>query len=74
MGYQFSKQVSFVSFPFTFCFVGVNPNQHPFIGMWPMWLILDDPNVWVQIYDPLHEVLFKKVMPMAMENLTIAQH
>jgi hypothetical protein len=37
-----------------------------------MWLIHDDLNV--QVYDPLHEVLFKIVMPMAMENLTIAQH
>jgi hypothetical protein len=62
--------MSFVSFPFTFCFVGVNPNWHPFVGMWPMWLIHDDPNVWVQVY----EVLFKRVMPVAMENLTIAQH
>jgi hypothetical protein len=39
-----------------------------------MWLIHDDPNVWVQVYYPLHEVLFKQVMPMAMENLTITQH
>jgi hypothetical protein len=39
-----------------------------------MCLVLDDPDVWVQVYDPLHEVLFKRGMPMAMENLTIAQH
>jgi hypothetical protein len=74
MGYQFSKQVSFVSFPFTFLLCGCQPQLASIVGMWPMWLILDDLNVWVQVYDPLYEVLFKRVMPMAMENLTIAQH
>ncbi len=30
----------FHHFPFTFCFLGVNPNYwHPFIGMWTIWLI-----------------------------------
>ncbi len=34
---------------------------------------LDDPNVWVQACEQ-HVVLFKRIMPMAMENLVITQH
>ena len=34
---------------------------------------LDDPDVWAQcLYDRAE--FFKKAMPMAMENLSIAQH
>jgi hypothetical protein len=35
MGYWFNKQISLNHFPFIFC-----PNyQHPFVRIWPMWLI-----------------------------------
>ncbi len=34
---------------------------------------MDDPNVWIQAYVQ-SATLFQRVMPMAMENLAIAQH
>jgi hypothetical protein len=34
---------------------------------------MDDPNVWIQACEQW-TILFRRVMPMAMENLAIAQH
>jgi hypothetical protein len=34
---------------------------------------LDDPNMWIQACEQ-QATLFQHVMPMAMENLAIAQH
>jgi hypothetical protein len=34
---------------------------------------MDDPNVWISACEQ-RATLFRRVMPMDMENLTIAQH
>ena len=74
MGYGFSRQASLVSYSPYQLFYGCEPilpssNR----GKLAPIVDLDDPNVWAQC---LHDCakFFQRAMPMAMENLAIAQH
>ena len=74
MGYRFSRQASLASFsPYQLLYgrEPVLPNAvreklAPIVD-------LDDPEVWAQTLQDRAE-FFKRAMPMAMENLSIAQH
>jgi hypothetical protein len=61
-------------FPFTFLFFGHKPQLPTSIYIDVAKVVnLDYPNVWVLAYEQC-VVFFKRVMPMAMENLAIVQH
>jgi hypothetical protein len=74
MGYRFNRQASLASYsPYQLLYgrepilpSSVREKLAPVVN-------LDDPDVWVQC---LHDraKFFQKAMPMAMENLNIAQH
>jgi hypothetical protein len=74
MGYWFNKQASFPSFSLYFLFFGCEPQLLASIH-WDVdhMVNLDDPNMRVKACEQ-HVALFKIVMPLAMENLAIAQH
>ena len=74
MGYRFSRQASLSSFsPYQLLYgrepvlpSAVREKLHPVVD-------LDDPEVWAQTLQDRAEY-FRKAMPMALENLAIAQH
>jgi hypothetical protein len=74
MGYRFSWQASLSFFSPYFLLFG-----HELELPTPIWqdvmvlINMDDPNVWIQACVQW-ATLFQHVMPMAMENLAIAQH
>jgi hypothetical protein len=74
MGHRFNWQAFLSSFsPYLLVF-GYEP-ELPTSIWWDVMAIinLDDPNVWIQTCEQ-QATLFQCVMPMAMENLAIAQH
>ena len=74
MGYGFSRQVSLLSFSPYQLLYGREPvlpsvvreKLHPVVD-------LDDPEIWAETLQDWAEY-FRKAMPMALENLAIAQH
>lgn len=74
MGYRFNKQTSLASFsPYFLMFsceleLPISMRRDVAIVVHP-----DDPNVWVQACEQ-RATLFKIVMPVALENLAIAQY
>ena len=74
MGYRFSKQASLASFSPYFLLFGREPELPMSIRHDVATVVnLDDPDMWVQACEQ-RATLFKRIMPMALENLTIAQH
>jgi hypothetical protein len=73
MGYRFNWQASFSSFS-PYLLFGCEPKLLASIQGDVMTVInMDDLNVWMHACE--HQAtLFQCVMPMVMENLTIAQH
>jgi hypothetical protein len=74
MGYKMSKHVSlFHFFPYFLLF-----EKHPIppfsiTAQMHQVVDLDSPSTWAKVVTE-RAALFKRVMPMAMENLSIAQH
>jgi hypothetical protein len=75
MGYRFSKHASLTSFfPYYLLF-----GRHPVLPQAiqadadTVLANMDNPDTWALVSEQQAE-LFKRVMPMALENLSIAQH
>jgi hypothetical protein len=74
MGYRFSKQASLATFSPYFLLYGREPvlptsirhDTQPVVDM-------DDPDMWVEVCSR-RATLFQRIMPMAFDNLAIAQH
>jgi hypothetical protein len=74
MGYRMSKHASLSHFTPYFLFFGKHPIPPSSITAQMDQIVdLDFPTTWVRVIVK-RVVLFRKVMPMAMENLSIAQH
>jgi hypothetical protein len=74
MGYKMSKHVFLSHFSSYFLLFGRHPIPRSSIAT-QMDQVgdLDSPTTWVKVIAE-RAALFKRVMPMAMENLSIAQH
>jgi hypothetical protein len=74
MGYKMSKHASLFHFSPYFLLFGRHPIP-PFSIVTQMDQVvdLDSPATWAKVIAE-RAVLFRRVMPMAMENLSIAQH
>jgi hypothetical protein len=74
MGYKISKHAFLSHFVPYFLLFGKHPIQ-PFsiTAQMDQVMDLDSPPTWARVIAK-RAILFKKVMPMAMENLSIAQH
>ncbi len=74
MGYMMSKHASLFHFSLYFLLFGRHPIP-PFsiIAQMDQVVDLDSPSTWVKVITE-RVVLFRRVMPMAMENLSITQH
>jgi hypothetical protein len=75
MGYQFSKHASLASFSPYYLLFGrhlVLP-QAIQADADTMLAIMDNPDTWALVSEQWAD-LFKRVMPMALENLSIAQY
>jgi hypothetical protein len=74
MGYQFSRQTSLASYSLYQLLYGREPIFPSFIRekLAPV-VDLDDPNIWAECLQEGGQ-FFQRAMPMAMENLSIAQH
>jgi hypothetical protein len=75
MGYRFSKQASLASFSPYYLLFGRHPVLPKAIQADADTLLanMDNPDTWALVSEQRAE-LFKHVMPMALENLSIAQH
>jgi len=74
MGYKMSKHASLFHFSPYFLLFGRHPIPSSSItAQMDQVVDLDSPTAWAKVITK-RAVLFKKVMPMAMENLSIAQH
>jgi hypothetical protein len=74
MGYKMSKHAPLSHFAPYFLFFGRHPIPPSFITIqMDQVMDLDSPASWARVIIE-SVVLFRKVMPMAMENLSIAQH
>jgi len=74
MGYQFSRHASLASFSPYFLLYGRNPNLPTIICRDSKEVVnLDDSEMWLRVCSQ-HAELFQRVMPIAFENLAIAQH
>ncbi len=74
MGYMMCKHASLSHFLPYFLLFGRHPiPPSSIITQMDMVVDLDSPAIWVKVITE-RVTLFKKVMPMAMENLSIAQH
>ena len=74
MGYRFSRQASLAAFSSYQVLYGREPILPS--SVWEKLAAvvdLDDPEMWIQCWRDRAE-FFKRPMPMAMENLSIAQH
>jgi hypothetical protein len=75
IGYRFSKHATLASFSPHYLLFG----QHPVLlqaiqaDANTMLANMDNPDTWALVSEQRAE-LFKRVMPMALENLSIAQH
>jgi hypothetical protein len=74
MGYKMTKHASLSHFSPYFLLFGRHPIP-PFsiVAQMDQVVDLDFPVTWAKVIAK-KDVLFRKVMPMAMENLSIAQH
>jgi hypothetical protein len=74
MGYMMSKYASLSHFSPSFLLFGIHPIP-PFSIATQMDQVvdLDSPSTWARVIAE-RAALFKRVMPMAMENLSITQH
>jgi hypothetical protein len=74
MGYRMSKHASLYHFSPYFLLFGRRPIPPSSIVVQMDQVVdLDSPTTWIKIIAE-RAVLFRRVMPMAMENLSIAQH
>jgi len=74
MGYKMSKHASLSHFSPYFLLFGKHPIPPSSItAQMDQVVDLDSPTTWAKVITE-RVVLFKRVMPMAMENLSIAQH
>jgi len=74
MGYRMSKHASLFHFSPYFLLFGKHPIPPSSIVVQMDQVVdLDSPTAWAKVIAE-RATLFRKVMPMAMENLSIAQH
>jgi hypothetical protein len=74
MGYMMSKHASLSYFTPYFLFFGKHPIPlSSIIAQMDQFVDLNSPATWARV-NVERSVLFRRVMPMAMENLSIAQH
>jgi hypothetical protein len=74
MGYKMSKHASLFHFSPYFLLFGRHPIPPSSIVVQMEQVVdLDSPATWARIIAE-RAALFRRVMPMAMENLSIAQH
>eukprot|EP00245_Coleochaete_scutata_P000411 TRINITY_DN1051_c1_g1_i1.p1 TRINITY_DN1051_c1_g1~~TRINITY_DN1051_c1_g1_i1.p1 ORF type:complete len:1227 (+),score=252.29 TRINITY_DN1051_c1_g1_i1:430-3681(+) len=76
MGYRFSRQASLASFSPYFLLFGVHPHLPGTIRREAEQVLadrLDDPEMWIAVVEQRAD-LMRRAMPMAFENLKIAQH
>ncbi len=74
MGYRMSKHAFLSHFSPYFLLFGRRPIPPSSIATQMDQVVdLDSPTIWVRVIAEM-VVLFRRVMPMAMENLSIAQH
>jgi hypothetical protein len=75
MGYRFSKQASLASFSPYYLLFGRHPVLPKAIQADADTVLanMDNPDTWALVSEQRAD-LFKRVMPMALENLSIAQH
>jgi hypothetical protein len=74
MGYMMSKHAFLSHFSPYFILFGKHPIPPSSIVVKMDQLVdLDSPSIWVKVIAE-RAPLFQKVMPMAMENLSIARH
>jgi hypothetical protein len=75
MGYRFSKHASLASFSSYYLLFGKHPVLLQAIQADAGTVLanMDNPDTWALVSEQWVE-LFKRVMPMALENLSIAQH
>jgi hypothetical protein len=75
MGYWFSKQASLASFSPYYLLFGRHPVLPKAIQADADTVLanMDNPDTWALVSEQRAE-LFKRVMPMVLENLSIAQH
>jgi hypothetical protein len=74
MGYRFSKQASLASFSPNMLLFGREPELPTAICRKVSGVVqFDNPDIWIQVCSEQAE-LFRQVMPMAFQNLAIAQH
>ncbi len=73
MGYKMSKHAFLSHFVLYFLLFGRHPIPPSIATQMDQVVNLDSPSIWAKVI--IEKVaLFKRVMPMAMENLSIAQH
>jgi hypothetical protein len=74
MGYRFSHQASLASFSPYFLLYGRDPDLPTTIRRESSEVVnLDDLEMWLRVRSQRVE-LFRKIIPVAFENLAIAQH
>ncbi len=74
MGYKMSKHASLSHFTPYFLLFGKHPiPPSSIVAQMDQVVDLDSPATWARVIIE-RATLFKRVMPMAMENLSIAQH
>jgi hypothetical protein len=74
MGYRFNHQASLASFSPYFLLYNRDPNLPTMIRHESSEVVnLDDPEIWLKVCSQRAE-LFRRIMPVAFENLAIAQH
>jgi len=74
LGYMMSKHASLSHFSPYFLLFGRHPILPSSIAAQMDQVVdLDSPTIWAKVITE-RAVLFRRVMPMAMENLSIAQH
>ncbi len=74
MGYKMSKHASLFHFAPYFLLFGKHPiPPSSIVTQMDQVVDLDSPTTWAKVIAK-KVALFRKVMPMAMENLSIAQH
>ena len=75
MGYRFSKQASLASFSPYYLLFGRHPVLPMAIKQDADKILgnMDDPDTWARVCEQRAD-LYKRVMPMALENLLVAQH
>ena len=74
MGYRFSRQASLAAFSPYYLLFGREPELPLAIRRETMDVVdLDDPQVWSRVCAE-RALLFQRVMPIAFDNLAVAQH